>query len=128
MSVSVSENDYRPIEQYRKFNILGKIYRVKQNLFENTIDFDQFKGFYDENRGEYIIDISPMIFEKILEYYSTKKLFPPTNIHMGYFKETLEKFHIDTSSLDQVQYYQRIVPKQTILQIIYILFEYPDCR
>ncbi|CAF0816290.1 unnamed protein product [Rotaria sordida] len=127
---SLIDSDYSR-EQYLTFNILGKIYYVKKNLFHNRLftKFDQFEQFYDQNRQQYIIDISPIIFEKILQYYRTQELFEPSNIHIDYFKETLEKFHIDTSSLDIDQRYERFVPRQTIFQIIHVLLEYPDsCR
>jgi hypothetical protein len=122
-------NHFNPSDKYLTFNILGKIYHVKQSLFENNSDvFTVFEQFYDKNRQEYIIDISPIIFEKILEYYKTEKLYQPSNIHINYFRETLEMFHIDTSSLDVDERFHRYVPRQTIFQLIHVLLEYPDCK
>ncbi|CAF4635825.1 unnamed protein product, partial [Rotaria sp. Silwood1] len=127
---------YHSIEQYLTFNILGKIYYVKKSLFQNNSDlfhdtlftkFDQLEQFYNQKRQQYVINISPVIFENILEYYRTQKLFEPSNVHIDYFKETLNKFHIDTSSLDTDQRYKRFVPRQTNFQIIHVLLEYPDC-
>ncbi|CAF1011857.1 unnamed protein product [Rotaria sp. Silwood1] len=126
---------YHSIEQYLTFNILGKIYYVKKSLFQNNSDlfhdtlftkFDQLEQFYNQKRQQYVINISPVIFENILEYYRTQKLFEPSNVHIDYFKETLNKFHIDTSSLDTDQRYKRFVPRQTNFQIIHVLLEYPD--
>ena len=114
-------------ENYLQFNILGKIYYVKQSLLEHHSAFDQFEQYYDQNRQEYIIDISPVIFENLLQYYKTQKLILPLNIQLNYFKETLEKFHIDTSSLDIDERFQRFVSRQTIFQLIHVLLEYPDC-
>ena len=59
------------LQQDVKFNILGKIYYVKES---SIINLDELKQFYDENHREFILDISPLIFENILEYYSTKQL------------------------------------------------------
>ncbi|CAF2835731.1 unnamed protein product [Rotaria sp. Silwood2] len=139
---SLIESDHfsghHSIEQYLTFNILGKLYYVKKTLFQNHsvlfhdtlfTKFDQLEQFYDQNRQQYIINISPIIFEKILQYYRTQKLFEPSNIHIDYFKETLDKFHIDTSSLDIDQRCERFVSRQTVFQIIHVLLEYPDsCR
>lgn len=131
MSLSTSSNrlqsdiEYQSNEQYVKFNILGKIYHVKQSLITNL---DDLKQFFDRNRHEYILDISPLIFDHIIEYYSTKKLNLPTNISMNYYKDTLDKLRIDTSSLNIRQYHERIVPRGTNRQILHVLFEYPDCR
>lgn len=123
-------NEFRSKEQYLTFNILGKNYRVKKSLFDDKshiLDDPLFTKF-DQNRQQYIIDISPLIFESILEYYKTQKLHQPSNIHIDYFKATLERFHIDTSSLDINQQHVRFVPKNPIFQIIHILLEYPDCN
>ena len=108
-----------------KFNLLGRIVYVKENT---CLDLRHFQNFYDANRGEYIVDIPPVIFERILQYYNTKNLTRPTNIQLEYFKEILEKFHIDSSTLDRDQRYERLVPRRKIARIIHILFEYADCK
>ena len=113
------------LQQDVKFNILGKIYYVKES---SIINLDELKQFYDENHREFILDISPLIFENILEYYSTKQLHRSTNIDMNYYKDTLNKLRIDTSNLDSRQYHERILPQGTIRQILHVLLEYPDCR
>ena len=125
------------LNEYLTFNILGKIYHIKQSLFQNNPDlfrgtlfteFDQLEQFYDRNRRQYVIDISPLMFENILQYYTTQKLFEPSNVHIDYFKETLNKFHIDTSSLDIDERYERLVSRQPAFQLIHVLLEYADCE
>lgn len=108
-----------------RFNLLGKIIYIKENLLN---DWACLKEFYDVNRGEYIVDISPGIFESILQYYKTRDLSIPANIQMEYFKEILKKFRIDTSVLDRDLRCERRIPWRKSFRIIHILFEYADCR
>ncbi|UJR33148.1 hypothetical protein I4U23_020605 [Adineta vaga] len=118
--------DYSSFEKYITFNIFGKLYHVKQSLFDGTSFAEQF---YDKNRQQYVIDISPLIFEKILEYYKTQKLDEPTNIHIDYFLEVLESFHIDTSLWNIDARFERSIPRQSTFQLLHVLLEYPDsCR
>ena len=138
-SLTDSDNfsEYPLIEKYLTFNILGKIYNVKQSLFEKHsklfqetlfAESEKLDRFYDHNRQQYVIDISPLIFEKILQYYTTQELNEPSNVQINYFKETLDKFHIDTSSLDIDGRYERFVPRQKIFQLIHVILEYPECE
>lgn len=136
-SSSSSNSNSSSTEIYLTFNILGKIYHIKKRLFQNQSDIfrntlfykiDQLKQFYDHNRQQYIIDISPLIFDNILEYYRTEKLPYPSNVQIDYYRETLKKFHIDTSSLNIDKRYERVVPRQPLLQLIHVLLEYTDCK
>ncbi len=124
LKTSPSISSDRSGEKDLIFNILGKIYRVKESLFPNQ---SNLKQFYDPNREQYIIDTSPIIFENILQYFSTQKLVEPPSISNDYYREVLKKFQIDTSSFDIDERYYRYVPRQATLQFIHILFEYANC-
>ena len=122
-------------ERYLTFNILGKIFLVKQSLFKKNpnlfygtlfAEADQLEQFYDSDRQQYIIDISPLLFESILQYYNTEELHEPTNIQLEYFIEVFEKFHIDTSSLELDERYERYVSRQPAFQLLHVLLEYAD--
>ena len=108
-----------------RFNLLGKIIYINENLFN---DCTCLREFYDVNRGEYIVDVSPVIFERILQYYKTRDLSIPANIQLEYFKEILKKFCIDTSVLDRDPRYERWIPRRKSFRVNHILFEYADCR
>lgn len=124
-------------DKYLTFNILGKIYYVKENLFQKNpnlfygtvfTDRELLQKYYQGDRQQYVIDISPTVFECILQYYTTEKLLEPTNIHLDYFKEICHQFRIDTSSLEMNQRYERYVPRQSSVQLIHVILEYPDCK
>ena len=124
-------------ERYLTFNILGKLFLVKKSLFEKNPNLfygtlfaepELLEQFYDSDRQQYIIDISPLIFESILQYYTTEELHEPTNIQLEYFIGVFEKFHIDTSSLELDERYERYVSRQPTFQLLHVLLEYADCE
>lgn len=124
-------------DHYLTFNVLGKIYYVKASLFQKnpnrfygTVFTEQelLEKYYEPDRQQYVLDISPLVFEQILQYYTTEKLVEPTNIHLDYFKEICHQFRIDTSSLELNGRYERYVPRQSALQLIHVILEYPDCK
>jgi hypothetical protein len=124
-------------EQYLTFNILGKIFSVNERLFQTNsslfygtlfTDRNRLKQFYDEQRQQYVIDMSPLIFENILRFYASEELHAPTNVQIDFYRETLEKFHIDTSSFDVDERFDRYVSRQSTMQVIHVLLEYADCK
>lgn len=124
-------------DKYLTFNILGKIYNVKESLFQKNpnlfygtvfADRELLEKYYQADRQQYVIDISPAVFECILQYYTTEKLLEPSNIHLDYFKEICHQFRIDTSSLELNGQYERYVPRQSSVQLIHVILEYPDCE
>ena len=119
------------------FNILGRIYSIERrvfhtnpNLFHGTLlaEADQLEQFYDRQRQQYVIDISPCIFESIVQYYRTEELIRPINVQRDYYEKILAQFQIDSSSLDIDKRYERVVPRQATLQLIHVVAEYADCR
>ena len=119
------------------FNVLGRIYSIEQrvfhtnpNLFHGTLltEADQLEQFYDRRRQQYVIDISPCIFESIVQYYRTEELVRPIDVQIDYYRKVLARFRIDSSSLDIDKRYERVVPRQATLQLIHVVAEYADCK
>lgn len=110
------------MEREIRLNLLGKIIYIKENLVNDC------SHFYDIHRDEYIVDITPTIFERILRYYKTRDLTIPADVQLEYFKDILKKLRIDTSRLDRDVRYERWIPSRESFRIVHILFEYPDCK
>ena len=113
-----------------EFNILGRLYHVKRSLFEaaSPSTLTRLERFYDRNRQQYVVNVSPVIFEKIVQYYTTQQLNMPNNVQIEYFREILRVFEINASALDIDRRYDRVVPRRASLRLLHVVLEYPDCR
>lgn len=92
-------------------------------------------SFYNKVKKQYIIDRHIISFEAIINYYETGKLITPTVYEPAIFFEELKYFQFDDQTIEYLYHteihedlinYDRIVPRNHFLRLIWISLEYND--